>query len=103
MWGTPKNAKNVAGAAEFIRYWLNPANAESAVYANNECEEVHNWLWEQPKSILFSQGIINFKSSGVFDQLCGSLMSGANGVDTVLASQSPTIDSNIKFVLDEMN
>ena len=103
MWGTPKNAENVAGAAAFIRYWLDPANEEAAVYASDECREVHEWLWKQQKSILFSEGIINFKSSGVFNQLCGSLMSGSNGVDTVLASQSPTIDSNIKLVLDEMN
>lgn len=103
MWGVPKNAKNVEGAAACLDYWLNPQNAESEVYASKECQEVHKWIWNQKKMPLMSEGIVNFKKSDNSATIYGELMTGANAVDTTLAKYSSTIDSCISYALDSKN
>lgn len=103
LWGVPKNASNVAGAAACINYWLDPANEEKEVYASKECREVHNWLWSQKKGLLISQGIADFQKSGQFTEICNKLMTGANAVDTWLSSYAPAIDSCIAYASDALN
>lgn len=103
MWGVPKNASNVAGAAACVNYWLDPANSVSEVYANKECEEVHNWLWKQKKSILMSEGVINFKTAGLSTKIYSELMAGENAVDTTLASYTATVNGCIEYAMDSRN
>lgn len=103
MWGVPKNAKNVEGAAACLDYWLNPVNAESEVYASKECKEVHEWLWNQKKMPLMSEGILNFKKAGTSATIYGELMTGANAVDTTLDKYSGDIDQSISYAMDSKN
>lgn len=102
LWGVGKGAKNSKGAAEFLKYWLNPANEVSNVYANEECREVHKWMWQQAKGNNFSEGVLAFGAPGLQSELISKVSGGSEKVDSELDSRKGQIDAAIKVVLGEI-
>ena len=100
LWGIGKGAKNSAAAAEFLKYWLDIANEETKVYANEECREVHAWMWEQAKGVDFSSGVLNF--GGNTTDLTANLMGGSENVDSVIDANFDAINADIAAVLGEV-
>lgn len=100
LWGIGKGAKNSAAAAEFLKYWLDIKNEVKEVYANDECREVHAWMWEQAKGVDFSTGVINF--GGNTTNLIAHIMGGSENVDSTIDANYDSINADIAAVLGEI-
>lgn len=100
LWGIGKGAKNSAAAAEFLKYYLDVANEETKIYANEECREVHAWMWEQSKGINFSSGVLNF--GGNTTNLVSHIMGGSENVDSIIDANMQSINADIAAVMGEI-
>lgn len=101
LWGVGKGAKNPAGSAAFLSYWLDPAHYNTKeLYAQPQFRDIHQWMWNQEKGNCYSNGVLNAKEKSYYQDLWVKLTAGAGQVDTVLAQESNVIDESIKIVLD---
>lgn len=77
VWGVTKNAKNPEGAAYFLRYFLDPSNLPSNVFANNQFKEIYNTVSNKntKKCIAYASGVGNYLTSKNYGNICGVLYS----------------------------
>ncbi|MBQ0111210.1 MAG: extracellular solute-binding protein [Oscillospiraceae bacterium] len=98
-WGVAKGAKNVDGAAYFLRYYLDPSSAnQENLYYNDKCKEVFKYITaaSTKKNFMCVQSIINYQSYGKFETIRGDLAGAqANALTTVLDKHNPDITSAV--------
>lgn len=102
-WGVPKGAKNIDGAAYFIRYYLDPKTINmSSTFHNKQFEEVFNIITSESakKHIMRGEGIVDYVSSGTYSKVCNALnASTAANLNTELNKYK----GNIKTALTRAN
>ena len=76
VWGVPKNAKNPAGAAYFLRYYLDidAFDFDSSFY-NKQFKEVFEIVTSSnaKKIVMHGSGVTNYVDDGVYDKICSTL------------------------------
>lgn len=112
LWCLGNGSANPEGAVKFIRYWLDLSNGKKEVYAkgNNKSksdeyynlEKIHAKLWNMNKCFTFANGVISYSDVNAYNSLVKNLVSsGANSVDSILASNSSTVDANVQLILKD--
>ncbi len=105
-WGIAKGAKNVEGAAYFLRYFLDEKNIDfKSSFLNSQCKEVFDIITKkttkkQPRT---GYGAVNFVSANTYEQILISLSSSTSAnVPTVLNAYSGKIDASLNRVNKEI-
>lgn len=98
-WGVAKGAKNVEGAAYFLRYYLDPANTnQENLYYNSKCKEVFKYITASStkKNFMCAQSVVNYQTSAKFEEIRNKLSEAqSSAIQTVLDSYNPTITSAV--------
>lgn len=104
MWAFPVNAKNVGAANYFIRYFLDPSNAEENPCANDECTRVFNDISHTENiRTCFSKGLISFNNADDFYAILRCRLKGKNDIPVYLQSYVKTVDESIKSAVNELS
>lgn len=98
-WGVAKGAKNVQGAAYFIRYYLDSTTLNmSSTFHNKQYEEVFNIITSENarKRVMNGEGIADYVTEGNYSKICSALnTSTAANLNTVLNKYKGTINSSV--------
>ncbi|MBQ4131397.1 MAG: extracellular solute-binding protein [Clostridia bacterium] len=76
IWCVPKNAKNVEGAAYFLRYLLDASALNlSSTFHNKQFEAVYNTITKPTakKSVMYGRTIANFIQGNNYNGICSML------------------------------
>ncbi len=99
--GVPKGAKNIEGAAYFIRYFLDPKNADTGnLFYNSQFKKVYSEITKGEnvkKQCAFSEGILNAEQDGLYSEICNAA-ANANKGETLneVLSYKEKIDNAVK-------
>ncbi len=98
-WGVPKGAKNVEGAAYFLRYWLDISNCDmDATFLNKQCKEVYNIITKKShkKQARLGCGVTNYVTAGTYDSICSSLYQATSAnVTTIMNSKKGQVNTGV--------
>lgn len=100
-WGVAKGAKNVEGAAYFLRYFLDVKNAGeySSLFINKQVQEVYDIICDKKsrKIVTYSQGVVSFTDKALYSNMCDKLSkSTPSQLSQTLSTYKATINSPIK-------
>lgn len=98
-WGVPKGAKNIQGAAYFIRYYLDPSTIDmSSTFYSKQYEEVFNIITAESakKRTMNGQGIADYVSDGTYSKICNELTgSTVANINTVLNKYKGNVNTGV--------
>lgn len=98
-WGVPKGAKNIQGAAYFIRYYLDPTTIDmSSTFYSDQYKEVFNIITAESakKRVMNGQGIADYSSDGNYLKICNELNKAtAASINTVLSEHKGTVNTGV--------
>ncbi len=99
-WGVAKGAKNVEGAAYFIRYYLDPKTFDmSSTFHHKQFEEVFNIVTKSDKKItLVGLGVTDYSNgTGTYNKICNELASATVGqAPTIINKNKGKIENSLK-------
>ena len=105
-WGVAKGAKNVEGAAYFLRYFLDYKNTDwDSTFLNDQCREVFEYITKPgiKRKIRSSVGVLNHVQSDTHYNIIYALTTATSAnVASVLNSKSGQINSAINLVNREL-
>lgn len=103
VWCLATGAKNPKGAAYFLRYWLDPNNAPSTIWAHSDMQDMFAAMVKANKYSMFSEGVIGFNTLNDYWSLWGDLENnGSAQVPTYLKKWSPKVDGIINDISNEI-
>lgn len=77
VWGVPKGAENVDGAAYFLRYFLDVSNYNhDSTFYNYQFKEVFEIVTSPTakKSVMYGSGVTDHVEAGAYKSICNALM-----------------------------
>lgn len=89
-WGVPKGAKNVEGAAYFLRYWLDIDNCDmDATFLNKQCKKVYDIITKKShkKQARTGCGVTNYVTANTYEGICNVLYSATPANVTTIINQ----------------
>lgn len=99
VWGVAKGAKNAAGAAYFLRYFLDISNCNfSSTFYNKQFETVYNKITSSSvkKKVMVAWGVANYVTSNTYEGICNNLTTAQPGnVNTILNSKKGNVQTGI--------
>lgn len=99
-WGVAKEAKNVEGAAYFLRYFLDPTNIDmKSTFLNEQFYEVFQTITAKSfkRKIMRATGIVDYTNSGTYHSLQQTISSSTpEQIVQALNSNKSKIDTGIK-------
>ncbi len=105
-WGVAKGAKNVEGAAYFLRYWLDTNNCDmDSTFVNKQFKEVYNIVTKSShkKMARLSSGVVDYITVGTYSQMCGELaQTTAANITTILSSKKGRVDAAVNRTNKEL-
>ena len=99
-WGVSKGAKNVEGAAYFLRYFLDTKNCDmDSSFYNKQFKKVFD-IVTSPKAkqkIMYGDGVVDYTQESTYIQICNqiSLSTSAN-VNTVFSTYVGKVNAPVK-------
>ena len=102
VYSLVRGSENPEAAAYFLRWWLDPANTDmSKTFLNKECENMFNWLVDQPRSPIRSVGVVSHTNN--FNNLTNALYTyPSDQTQWVLSTWGGRFDACIESVMNEM-
>lgn len=98
-WGVPKGAKNIEGAAYFLRYWLDSSNCDmDSTFLNKQCKEVWDIITKptHKKKARSASGAVDYSDGGAYDDLCWDLyITTSANISTMLDKKKNLINNSI--------
>lgn len=98
-WGVPKGAKNIEGAAYFLRYWLDIKNCDmDSTFINKQSKEVFDIITNSKfkKRTRIGMGAVNYVTDKTYEQICYVLnQTTSANIATVLNSKKGSIEAGI--------
>ena len=103
LWGVARKAKNAAGAAYFLRYFLDVSNYDqSTTFYNKQFETVYKKITDKnaKKAVKYGEGVADYIQTGKYSTLTGRITAATP------ANVKSVIDSNKNIIttgLDSAN
>lgn len=99
LWGVAKGAKNAAGAAYFLRYFLDVKNIDfDGLFINSQCKEVYNIVTASStkRKLAYAYGILDYvKKNNYYNTVEKLAQTTAANINTTLNSYKGTVTTNV--------